>query len=390
MKFSEILGLTHIKNHLQTTVDRGRIPHAQLFVGAHGSGTLPMAIAYAQYILQKTAKNQDSEVGKKREKEFQTLSHPDLHFCFPAANNKKVTSKAKATDFLTEWKTFATENPYGSLYDWYQFLDIENKQGKIGIDDAKDIAQTLSLKSFEGGYKIMIIWHAELMNIRTSNYLLKLIEEPPAKTVFILITEDEQQILQTIYSRCQKLNFPPLGENDIIQALTTQHNCSPDEAHKIAFKADGNYAKALEYLEGSETELQFENWFINWVRTAFRAKGNKASIIEILDWSETIAASGRETQKKFLNYCLNFMRQALLLNYKADTLVYLQPTTQKFKLENFAPFIHGNNILDITRELETALYHIERNGNGKIIFTDLSIKLTRLLHKKKSIKTSEQ
>ncbi len=383
MLFSKILGLDHIKDHLTTTADRGRIPHAQLFVGSHGSGTLPMAVAYARYILCKSAEKRGENAKTACEKKFDKLIHPDLHFCFPSANNKRVTSKARALDFLEEWRTFVLENPYGSLYDWYQSLGISNKQGKIGIEDAKDIAQTLALKSFEGGFKIMIIWHAETMNIRTSNYLLKLIEEPPQKTVFILITEDERQILQTIRSRCQQLNFPPLGENDIKNALKTKFNCQEEEAQKIAFQADGNYAKAIQILNQNQGEEKFEDWFIDWVRTAFRARGNKAAILKLIAWADEISKTGRETQKRFLSYCLDFMRQALLKNYKADTLVYLQPTANNFKLENFAPFIHGNNIMEITQELESALYHIERNGNSKIILTDLSIKLTRLLHRKK-------
>jgi len=383
MLFSEILGLEHIKNHLITTTDRGRIPHAQLFVGSNGSGTLPMAIAYARYILCETAKTKGENAEIACAKKVDKLIHPDLHFCFPSANNRKITSKARALNFLEEWREFALENPYGSLYNWYEKLGVSNKQGKIGIEDAKDIAQTLSLKSFEGGFKIMIIWHAETMNIRTANYLLKLIEEPPQKTVFILITEDERQILQTIRSRCQKLDFPPLGEEDLKNALITKFNCENDEAQKIAFQADGNYAKALQILNQDDGEEKFEAWFIDWVRTAFRARGNKAAILKLLAWADEISKTGRETQKKFLSYCLDFMRQALLQNYKAEKLVYLQPTTKNFKLENFAPFIHGNNIIQITKELESAIYHIERNGNSKIILTDLSIKLTRLFHAKK-------
>jgi|SRR5690625_275292 len=382
MLFSEILGLDHIKNHLMTSADRGRIPHAQLFVGNHGSGTLPMAIAYARYILCKSAEKKSKEAGIACAKKLDNLAHPDLHFSFPSTNNKRVTTQARALDFMQEWRKFVLEKPYGSLYDWYLDLGIDNKQGSISLNDAKDIAQTLALKSFEGGYKIMIIWHAEKMNLRASNNLLKLIEEPPNKTLFILITDNENQILQTIRSRCQKINFPPLGENDIQSALENLHQCSSDMAQKIAFQADGDYSKALQILEGNEDEEKFESWFIDWVRTAFLAKGNKASILKLISWSEEIAKTGRETQKKFLLYCIDFMRQALLQNYQVESLVYLQPHTKKFKLENFAPFIHGGNIVDITKELELAIYHIERNGNARIILSDLSIKLTRLLHRR--------
>lgn len=378
MLFSEILGLNHIKNHLTTSADRGRIPHAQMFVGSHGSGTLPMAVAYAQYVLCGNTNAENNGENTACNKKFEALSHPDLHFAFPVAGK----NKPHCLDFMKEWREFLQEKPYGSRFDWYQHLGITNKQGKIGIDDAKDIAHNLSLKAYEGGFKVMLIWQAETLNIQASNYLLKLIEEPPEKTVFILIAEDDGQILQTIRSRCQKLSFPPLGENDIQQALQDRHDCAETEAQKIAFQADGSYAKALQVLNRDEDDEQFEKWFIDWVRTAFRAKGNKGSILKLLSWAEKIAKTNRETQKRFLLFCSDFIRQALLQNYKAENLVFMQPSTKNFELEKFAPFIHGNNILPITEELETAIYHIERNGNSKIILTDLSIKLTRLLHQK--------
>ena len=382
MDFSEILGLDHLKNHLTTSADRGRIPHAQLFVGSHGSGTLPMAIAYAQYLLCGNSEGTNQSGNPSCNKKCNQLVHPDLHFCYPAANNKRVSQKARALDFSKEWREFVLNSPYGSLFDWYQYLGIENKQGQIKLDDAKDISKSLSLKSYEGGFKIMVIWHAELMNNRTANYLLKLIEEPPEKTVFLLLAEDERKILQTIRSRCQKLEFPPLGERDIQNHLMERFGLSEPLAQKTAFQADGSYAKALQIINRQEDDKVFEEWFIDWVRTAFRAKGNKASILKLLSWSENIAKTGRETQKRFLLYCSGFIRQALLKNYKADSLVFLEPTTKNFKLENFAPYIHGGNALQINRELEKAIYHIERNGNSKIILTDLSIKLTRLLHRK--------
>lgn len=382
MLFSEILGLDHIKKHLTTSADRGRIPHAQLFTGSHGSGTLPMAIAYAQYLLCQNADNENTGGEPACNKKFNSLVHPDLHFSFPVANNKTVKSKARAMDFMKEWREFATKNPYGSRFQWYQHLGIENKQGLIKIEDAKNIARTLSLKSFEGGYKIMIIWEADTMNIQTSNYLLKLIEEPPEKTIFILISENEGQILQTIRSRCQKLDFPPLGEEVIKKALINRFDLDETTAQKIAFKADGNYDKALQIINQNQNETQFEKWFVDWVRTAFKARGNKHSILKILSWSEEIAKTNRETQKRFLLFCSNLFRQALLLNYQTEDLVFMEPSVDNFKLENFAPFVHGNNITDISKEIETAIFHIERNGNSKIILTDLSIKLTRLLHRK--------
>lgn len=379
MLFSEIIGLKHIKTHLTASADRGKIPHAQLFAGPHGSGTLPMAIAYAQYILCRNNQGENSE-GNVCNKMCNKLSHPDLHFAFPVATNDKIKKNPVSNHFLEEWQEFVVTNPYSSLFDWYEKLGIEKKQGKIGVDEAQDIVKSLSLKSYEGGFKVMIIWQADKMNIATSNKLLKLIEEPPEKTVIILVAEEEEQLLQTIRSRCQVLHFPPLGEILIAEALKMQ----TDEASAgtIARQANGSYAAALDILKHAENEDPFETWFISWVRTAFSAKGNKKSIQGLISWSEEIAKTNRETQKRFLLYCLDFFRQALLQNYKAEELVYISPKTKGFALQKFAPFVHGNNIVSINKEIEDALYHIERNGNGKIILTDLSIKLTRLLHAK--------
>ncbi|MDH7446336.1 DNA polymerase III subunit [Aquimarina sp. 2201CG14-23] len=384
MLFSEILGLTHIKSYLTTSVARGRIPHAQLFVGPNGSGTLPMAIAYAQYILCQNKDGENTGGIQSCNVKFDHLAHPDLHFAYPVATNDKVKKHPTANHFAEEWRTFIKENPYGSIFDWYLSLGIEKKQGQIGVDEALDVVKKLSLKSYEGGYKVMLIWMANKMNIAASNKLLKLIEEPPEKTVFILIAEDEEQLIQTIRSRCQVLHFPPLGEQVIKEAIQKSENITDAEALKIAHQANGDYSKALHLLHHDGGDEQFEDWFIQWVRTAFRAKGNKSAVNDLINWSESIAGSGRETQKKFLNYCLDFFRQALLLNYGAADLVFLEPKTNGFKLQNFAPFIHGANIMDISNEIQDAIYHIERNGNAKIILTDLSIKLTRLLHKKAS------
>ncbi|MUP45130.1 DNA polymerase III subunit delta' [Gramella sp. BOM4] len=383
MLFNDVIGLPHIKNHLTTTADRKRIPHAQLFTGSPGSGTLPMAIAYAQYIIcNNSGGENENEANMACNKKFRNYSHPDLHFAFPVATTDKVKKHPVSSHFLEDWRDFLKNNPYGSLYDWYQCLGIEKKQGNISVHEAHDIVKSLSLKSYEGGFKVMIIWMAEKMNTSAANKLLKLIEEPPNKTVFILVTEDEEQIIQTIKSRCQRLHFPPLGEADIAQALMERENCEENTAKKLAHRSNGDYTKALHLLQKNSGDEQFEAWFISWVRSAFKAKGNKATVLELVAWSEEIAGLNRETQKSFLLYCLDFFRQSLMMNYKAKDLVYLEPSTENFKIEKFAPFVHGNNIMEITEAIETAIYHIERNGNAKIILTDLSIKLTRFLHNK--------
>lgn len=382
MLFSEILGQEHIKSHLTKSADSGRIPHAQLFVGPEGCGTLPMAIAYAQYILCTNQNGENSGANESCNLKFLKISHPDLHFVYPTVTTDEVKKNPKSLDFITDWRQFVSQNPYGGLFDWYAVLGIQNKQGEIRVDDAQEILKSLSLKSYEGGYKIMIVWMADKLNIAASNKLLKLLEEPPEKTVFILISENEEDIIQTIRSRCQILHFNGLSEPIIAEVLVSRENIDPKLASKIAHQAQGNYNKALHLLHDDSDEFPFEQWFVTWVRAAFKAKKDAAAIQDLIHWSEQIAGLGRETQKKFLEFCIEMFRQALLLNYETPKLVYFEPKVDKFKLENFAPFVNGNNIQEIFTELSEAMYHVERNGNAKIILTDLSIKLTRLIHKK--------
>ncbi|WP_348811964.1 ATP-binding protein [Flavobacterium maritimum] len=382
MQFSEILGQDHIKSHLTKSADLGRIPHAQLFVGPEGSGTLPMAIAYAQYILCGNQNGENSGTNEACNIKFQKISHPDLHFVYPTVSTEEVKQKPKSLDFISDWRQFISQTPYGGLFDWYSHLGVQNKQGEIRVDDAQEILKSLSLKSYEGGYKIMIVWMADKLNTAASNKLLKLLEEPPEKTVFILISEHEEDIIQTIRSRCQILHFNGLSETNIANALVSRNQIESKLAAKIAHQAQGNYNKALHLIHNDSDEFPFDQWFVTWVRAAFKAKGNASAIQDLIVWSEQIAALGRETQKKFLQFCIEMFRQALLLNYETKDLVYMEPKVEKFKLENFAPFVNGNNINEIFKELSDAMYHIERNGNAKIILTDLSIKLTRLIHKK--------
>ncbi|KAB7528650.1 DNA polymerase III subunit delta' [Flagellimonas olearia] len=381
MLFKNVLGLEHIKNHLVTTADSGRVAHAQLFVGPEGSGVLPMALAYAQYLLCSNTGGENEGGDAVCNTKCASLSHPDLHFAFPVASSDKVKSHAVSDHYLQEWRQFVKEQPYGNLFDWYRHIGIEKKQGQIGVDEAQDMVKKLSLKSYEGGYKILIVWMAEKMNISAANKLLKLIEEPPQKTILLLLAEEEEQIINTIRSRCQILHFPPLAEQNILDELVNRGVSQP-EAHAIAQEAHGNFNKALDLLNKDSEDLVFERWFVQWVRSAFKAKGNKAAIQELILWSDEVAKTGREVQKQFLNYCLSLMRQALLLNYNAHELVYTKIHMEDFDLKRFAPFVHENNILDIVEELEKAIFHVERNGNSKLIFTDLSIKLTRLLHAK--------
>lgn len=382
MKFSDIVGQNHLKNHLVNSVQKGRIPHAQLFIGPEGSGTLSMALAYAQYIICNNKGSENEGGSAACNLKFDHLQHPDLHFVYPVATTDSIKSNATSDDFMSTWIDFLKETPYGSVNDWYEAIGIQKKQGNISVHEAASILKKLILKPFEGGYKVMIIWMAEKMNTEAANKLLKLLEEPTDKTVFILIAEDEKAILQTILSRCQILHFNALNEQEIVQGLIEKENCDEVDAYSIAKQAQGNYNKALKLRYNITNEYPFDEWFVTWVRAAFRANKNARVVSDLIKWSDEISAIGREKQKLFLNHCMELFRQALLLNYSTAELVYMEPKVDNFKLKNFAPFVNEHNILEIYQEIEDATYHIERNGNAKMIFTDLSIKLTRLIHKK--------
>ena len=382
MLFKDIVGQDSIKDFLSKSADRGRVSHAQLFVGPEGSGTLPMAIAYAQYLLCKNINSENSGGNESCNLKFEKFAHPDLHFAFPVNTTDKVKKNPVSANFMEEWRELLKEQPYANLFDWYKKIGIENKQGQLGKNEASEITKSLSLKSYEGGYKIMLIWMAELMNATCSNKLLKLIEEPPEKTIFLLIAEDEEGILTTIRSRCQVVHFPPLAENDIQNALMDRFNLEARTAAKIAHQSNGNFNKAADLVYQDSEDLQFEKWFVIWVRAAFKAKGNKSAIHDLISWSEEVAKTNRETQKKFLLFSMEYFRQALLTNYQAQSVTYIDPKVENFELEKFSPFVHSGNIMEIYNELQDAHYHIGRNGNSKIVLTDLSIKITRLLHTK--------
>ncbi|WP_347373620.1 DNA polymerase III subunit delta' [Aequorivita sp. Q41] len=380
MDFSEVIGQEHIKSHLLTTVKNGRIPHAQLFSGVNGSGLLPMAIAYASQLLCSQYEVGSPEYNSCKNKVLK-LAHPDLHFVYPVNTSDAIKKNAISDNYAEAWRNFVFNNPYASLFEWLQSIGIEKKQGNISKYEAENISKKLALKAFEGGYKVLIMWMADSMNGECANKILKLVEEPSDKTVLILLTEKEEQIITTIRSRCQQLTFPLLSETDIAEKLIKKLEINENLALLTARRSQGDFNKALQLLEETGDEEIFEKWFISWVRTAFRAKGNKGAITNLLAWSDELASQGRETQKKFLFYCIEIFRQALLKNYKADSLLFFEAKDKSFSLLKFAPFVHQNNIFEITKVIEDASYHIERNGNAKIIFTDLSIKLTRLIHK---------
>jgi DNA polymerase-3 subunit delta' len=375
MLFRDIIGHTFIKKELQRNLTLGRVPHCQLICGPEGSGALPVAIAYARQVI-------CNELDQKAEfcnLKISELKHPDLHFVYPVANNQDVKSKAISSSFITNWREFLSLNPYGNLFEWYMSIGIENKQGKIGKDEAENLIKKMSLKSYEGGWKAVIIWMAEKMNPSATNKLLKLIEEPPEKTLFIFVAEDELLLMDTLVSRCQRINLNKIP-NDLIKKALIDKGFSNELANKASLESNGSYNKAFSFAKGKESDSVFEKWFQSWVRSAFKVKKNKEAVLELVDWSKTVSKSGRETQKKFIAYSLEIFRQALLLNYGISELTFYSPSTD-FNFDSFSKFIGGANVEEISLELENAYIQIQSNGNPNMIFTDLSLKLTRLIHK---------
>lgn len=366
-----------LKSQLTHAIEREKVSHALLFHGKCGYGTLPLALWYAEQLLCK-------DKTEKCHHKVQTLQHADLHFAYPVTTTDEVKSKPRSADFIKYWRDFVQENLFGNGFDWSQFIGAEKKQGIINVEQSHEILKTLGLRSFEGGYKIMVIWLPENMNIQTANKLLKVIEEPPQKTVFLLISESAEALLPTIISRCQIINVPRLTRVEIEEVLVQKYNVEPHMAAQAAKNAQGDVAIALEnLLHKSET---FESLFIQWVRNAFRAKKDVTALQDIFAWSQEVAGwNNRERHKQFLNYCADIFRQALMQSYGANDLVFNQIKSENFKWNGFSKFIHGANIEEILTEINEASYHIERNGNAKIIFLDMGIKMTRFIHRKEKV-----
>lgn len=378
MKFSEIPGLHHIKNHLQSTLEHNRTPHAQLFVGKPGNGALAMAVAFAQQLI---CQNLAGDALQKASYLCEQFTHPDMHFVYPVNKSDLVDSKKPlANDFAPYWREFLQHQVFEELHDWYKKIGIEKKQGLITVSEAEQINKHLALKSYGGHAKVMMICFADKLHASAANKLLKLIEEPPENTYFILISEHPEEILLTIRSRCQSLDFPPFSEEAIAAYLEKKIGIVKSEAHQVAAQSDGDLGKAIKRVEHQSDDEKFEAYFISWVRSAFQAKKKKSAVRELMLWAIQIDKENRDTQIRFIEYCLSFFRQALLQNYNATSLVYMRTYDEKFKFSSFSKFINGNNIVKINTALSEASYHIKRNANGKVVFSDLSLQLTRFIH----------
>lgn len=371
MKWDSIIGQQPLKEQLKTSIAQNRVSHAQLFVGREGYGTLPLALAYAQEILSRENPGAASKV--------EHLNHVDVHLSFPTYTaNKYALSK----NFLSQFRDAVLENPYLSFDDWTAELESENKQFFISVMEVEEWAQKFSLKSFEGGSKILIVWNADKIRDDASNKLLKFLEEPPDKTLIILTAESDQDFLPTILSRVQLVKVPRIEEQDIAQHLSHQYGISPDSAAVIAARSQGDLNDAIKLAQDDAQSAEFEALFVQWVREAFQVAKKPQYLKNIIFWARDIAVWNREKQKSFLDFCSEMFRLALLQNYSADSLVYKSISVQKFNWDAFCGYVHGANIESILEEISAADYHLQRNANTRIVWTDLGIKLSRYIHRK--------
>ena len=375
MLLKDVIGQQKIKNQLVKTVKEGRLSHSQLFLGSGGSGNLALAIAYAQYICCTNKDDNDSCNTCPDCNKFQKLIHPDLHFVFPVNTTKTIIKDPVSDDFISKWRESIIENPYLNLNQWYDIIGIENKQGLMNKYESKGIIRKLNLKSFESDYKIMIIWHPEKMHAVAANKLLKLIEEPPAKTLFILISDNTDQIIPTILSRSQIVKIPKIADNDLAMYVKEKYELDDKKSKEIAKLAYGNYQKAIEIINNSE---EYENNLEKFIQLMRLCYGGK--MLEILKWIDEIASTGRERQKSFLDYSLAILRKNLLISLNQAEIVYLSEKESDFS-KKFHQFINDSNAFQITHEINKAYTDIERNAYSRIVFLDLSLKLRKLIRK---------
>ncbi len=375
MQFSDIIGQGEVKQRLAHSVNENRVSHAQLFLGAEGSGNLAMAIAYAQYIVCENKTGNDSCGACAACIKMKKLVHPDVTFSYPVAPREKIT-KPKSVDFVEEWRKAVLANPYMNFNDWVEFLDIENKQGIISVEESADIIRRLSLKSVESGYKIVIIWQPEKLNVAAANKLLKIIEEPPDKTLFLLVAQNHEQIISTISSRTQLIKINRISENEMLENLVSIHGVTKDVAKKIVHRADGNYREALLMISNDPDEEDDAKMFLSWMRNCWQA-----NLPGISEFADSMSKTGREKQKVFLQSALRYTRECLVINYADHSMIKIEGKEfEDFK--KFAPFVHKKNADQFTDELNKAHFHLERNANSKILFTDLSLTMHRLLKMK--------
>lgn len=379
MQFKAIIGQVQLKNRLQETVKNNRVAHAQLFHGGEGVGKLPLAIAYAQYINCRDKikfETGDSCGVCPSCNKYNKLIHPDLHFVFPVAGSE-ATKKPVSTMFMKEWREFILNSSgYVTLNDWYQKIAIERKQAAINVHECNQIIQTLSYTSYESEYKVMIIWMVDKLNYAAAPKLLKILEEPPDKTLFLLIAEQTDLIINTILSRLLPVKIPRIDDNSIIEASKQRFGLDEMAASQLAVLANGSFTEAIRLFEQSETRKANFDRFRDWMRLCY-----STDVQSLLEFSEKAAKESRESNKSFLQYSLIVIRNCLMLNYTKDAFLKIIPEERPF-YEKFSPFINHLNINLFAEEFNKAITHIERNIHTAIVFFDLSLTASKLLKMK--------
>jgi DNA polymerase-3 subunit delta' len=364
MDFSEVIGQGEMKSRLQRLADEDRLPHALMLCGPAGVGKMALAIALASYVLNKGTYK------------VRGILHPDLHFSFPTVKLAKWKSDYKpvSDDFAAEWQQMTSDGPYFSLTDWLQAMKAENQQAVITVGEANDLIKRLYMKSNQGGWKVSIVWLPERMNGECANKMLKLIEEPPAKTLFILVSQEPERLLETIRSRVQRFDVKPITMPDMTEALKERRALSDDDARRIARIAAGSWLAARDELNaGSERQLFFD-LFVTLMRKAYMR-----DVKDLKRWSENVSAMGREEQKRMLVFFLRMVREAFVYNFHRTELQYMTQDEEAFCVK-FARFVNERNVLGFQELFQTALRDVGQNTNSSMVFFDITMTVAVLLH----------
>jgi DNA polymerase-3 subunit delta' len=378
MLFKEIIGNNSVKKQLIEGVRNNRVSHAQLFSGKSGSAKLALALAYAQFLNCENRSAVDSCGICSSCLKFNNQSHPDLHLVIPVLKTKEV-QKPVSDHFIGQWRNFIANNYYGSLNGWIDSFGTENKSGQQGTiykDEANNIHKKLSLKNYEAEYRVVLIWMPERMNLEVSNKLLKLFEEPPKGTIFLLVTENTNQLLPTIISRLQTIKVSDFTEEDIVNHFSG-HSLSLEKAKQLRNLTNADLGKITQILEDNEGDLDLFSDFSVWMRLTY-----KMDVQGISKWVDNLSLKGRKQQNLFLSYAIKMVRECLIYNFASDTLLKTNENEFAF-LTKFSPFIHEENSVMIFEKLEESIKAINRNANAKILFFELSLQMVKFLRLKR-------
>lgn len=375
MQFSQVIGQSALKERLTASFREGRIAHALMFLGPEGSGNLALALAFAQYIACPNRTELDSCGVCPTCKKIDQHQFADLHYTFPFFNRSEGSEKTTCNDWITAWRNHLKQAPYTTVDEWRNEITEDNKQLIMSVYEAANIIKHLTLKSYEGGYKFQVIWMAEYLKTDTANKLLKIVEEPPEKTIFLFVANSLENILQTILSRVQVVYVPKVDDEAILQSLMSLGSSS-EKAQEIAHFAHGDWNKALQLLHSKNPDENYAIQFQHWMRMCY-----KKDVPGIVRWSDEMHKLNREDQKHFLTYALDQVRQNLVLNYTGADFVRLNNSEKSFS-DKFAPFINDLNAEELMEEITEAFHDVSRNAYTKLVLTDLSFKLHYLLTRK--------